>query len=799
MGKAVFGKHVLTAPAAGILLIACGDVYEPAIANAQPGCVYQVIGTTVPNTSGSPMVINKVTGTVISANFFASGAIDPIDGQEYVSVCIMPPDHAGKITATISSDIGRDDDTQIKGYPQFLIGTKFGNQYETSFGFYPNTGLPLHQQWPVKSTNNSQDGTPYQLANLEYIATTRVVGLPAFTHNLPDIEVSLDIDEFNVVGAERDIMLESWFYDTAANANKLGLNQATGEPIANTLNNIVGIGHPHYDELDNTLLEMMVHIGPLSPNDVGRARRNPGQQQLTENFSGKDFDGDGIDDHFDVDSHSNVNNSQQPRPGIYSSGLDANGDGIDDADILPVTIGTFQYSIWYGTSHLAPIVIFSRETNSSLTNDFDPLTPDMDLTEEGEFNLHWNDFLEYTLYELEQQLQDAGVSWAIGSENPFPKMRASSGAIGGLELGIEPQTNNPDDLPYHIRLNKFDVRVNGRTLGLVDGIPPVVQADFPLNTSELTPTTTDVTGHASDHSSGIASVLVRIQRDAAGESEFWNGSTWQALAYWNEAQVTNERWVLSSVDLNTPGQYRILTRAYDVAGNHATADGNPSTNFTIASTPPEITNPTQSINNTNETFNWTNNETPVSHYWLYLGTSVGDRDIYDSKNLGNATSHTIAELADYDDTVYARLWYRETGSTIWKFTDAEYESIRPAHYIIKKTNGTSIAPFAETFEWNPGADYYWVYAGSDIGSSDYYDSGNLGALTSTSITNLPYDGESLVHVRLWFRNSGNRWRFTDHTYISGQASPPSLIFHLRLASYWHRQFKVLAGKPTAQR
>lgn len=771
--KARYRKQTLLLIAA-LFPVACSDVSEPVLARAQTACQYQVLGTTVPNTSGSPVVINQQTGTVISANFFASGAIDPIDGQEYVTVCVNPPDSTGHITATIAADIGLDDDTQIKGYPQFLIGTKFGNQFETSFRFYNNAGLPPSQQWPVVSTGTSLSGSPYQLANLEYVSVTKRVGLPAFTNDLPEIDVTLDIDEFNVAGAERDLMLESWFFDTAANSNKLGLNRATGKPIANSLNNIIGIGHPHYAELNNTLLELMVHIGPLSPNDISGARRNPGQNQLTENYSGKDFDGDGIDDHFDVDSHINANNSQEPRPGIYSSGVDSNGDGVDDADILPVTIGQFKYSIWYGTSYLAPIVIFSRETNASQLNDFDPLSPDMNLSEEGEFTLHWNDFLNYTLYQLEPQLKYAEVPWATGDDNPFPRMRASGGAISGFELGIEPQTNSPDDLPYTAVLNKFDLRINGRTLGLVDGIRPKIDTRFPIDSSKLTPTTVDVTGTATDDSSGVSRVLALIQNTVDGVDSYWNGNNWQPSSFWNEAVLNDTAWSVKNVHLASNGLYRIHTRGYDLAGNHTVANTNSTTSFIVESEPPAIESPLQTIEGPNTTFTWANNQTDVSHYWLYLGTSIGGKDIYDSKNLGPINSASIVGIPGHINTIYARLWYKVSNSAIWRYIDSEYSNSTPDHYITNKNNNDPLSPFNDTFEWNSGADHYWLYAGSSIGAADYYDSGNLGTRTSDTVRNLPIDGQSTVYIRLWFRQSSEPWGFTDHTYVSGHANNPGI-------------------------
>jgi len=536
-------------------------------ASAQNSCAFEANGTTVPNTSGTPLVINTENGTVISANFFDSGAIDPpyFDGQEHVSVCVHEPDSNGITKATIIYDVGLDNDTRIKAYPQFVIGTKFGNLYETSFRYYSTDQLPVDQHWPVVADDLTQETGGFNFANLEYVSRIRGIGLPAFTNNLPSMTVTLDMDEQNVIGAERDVMLESWFYDTSANATLIGNNSTTGQPIVNTLNNIVGIGHEHYSTLDNTLLEMMVHIGPLSPNDISGATRHPGQHQLTENYSGKDFDGDGIDDHFDVDSHINANNNQEPQPGVYSSGIDNNNDGIDDADLLPVTIGSYQYSIWYGETHLAPVIIYSRETNSSLQNDFDPLTPDMDLSTEGELTLPWNEFLNYTLNELETQLALIQVDWVIDETlNPFPRMSAAGGAIGGIEFGIEPQINIPSDEPYIATINKFEVEIDGNTIGLNDSTEPAVSIHS-INHNLNTDSTTTIMGSSADNVSVDRNRLLIRNIDTG---EYWNGSEWTNDWSWFEPLGINN-W---SYDITLPiGNFRTVAWTWDTSNNSSTS------------------------------------------------------------------------------------------------------------------------------------------------------------------------------------------------------------------------------------
>ena len=146
-----------------------GGIPIIAAALAQSGCQFEVVGTTVPPTSGNPVVIDDISGTVISANFFNGGAIDSpyFDGLETVSVCVSQPDSNGKRTAQITTDVGLDNDFIIKGYPEFVVGTKFGNLFETSFRYYNNNGLPEEDRWPVVATGLDQQGFPFEFANLE--------------------------------------------------------------------------------------------------------------------------------------------------------------------------------------------------------------------------------------------------------------------------------------------------------------------------------------------------------------------------------------------------------------------------------------------------------------------------------------------------------------------------------------------------------------------------------------------------------------------------------------------------------
>ena len=84
--------------------------------------------------------------------------------------------------------------------------------------------------------------------------------------------------------------------------------------------------------------------------------------------------------------------------------------------------------------------------------------------------------------------------------------------------------------------------------------------------------------------------------------------------------------------------------------------------------------------------------------------------------------------------------------------------------ITSPTPGSTLSSSTETFEWTSGADEYWLWVGSSVGTNDIYNSGSLGRNTSDTVYNLPADG-SQVYVRLYY-NFGNGWKPKDYTYTA---------------------------------
>jgi len=81
---------------------------------------------------------------------------------------------------------------------------------------------------------------------------------------------------------------------------------------------------------------------------------------------------------------------------------------------------------------------------------------------------------------------------------------------------------------------------------------------------------------------------------------------------------------------------------------------------------------------------------------------------------------------------------------------------------------TKLLSNSASFSWadiDPNIVQYRLTIGSDIGGNQFFDSNNLGRMTSVEATGLPTDG-STVQLRLWYQYSDYTWQFVDSTYTT---------------------------------
>jgi len=205
---------------------------------------------------------------------------------------------------------------------------------------------------------------------------------------------------------------------------------------------------------------------------------------------------------------------------------------------------------------------------------------------------------------------------------------------------------------------------------------------------------------------------------------------------------------------------------------------------------PRIVEPAEgsTLSSSTHLFSWTSDGTQdgaldglldglqIDQWWLYVGTTVGARDIANSGNLGTDTEYEVIGIPVDGSNVYARLWYYS--SSQWRYIDSTYTAAEldleidtPA--IISPTNSSEFASSSVDFEWrdnNTLVNFWWLHIGSLKGGKDFYDSGTgLRNRTSVTVDQLPVDG-STVFVRLWYHTSADGWQFTDTTYRSTDGS-----------------------------
>jgi len=143
------------------------------------------------------------------------------------------------------------------------------------------------------------------------------------------------------------------------------------------------------------------------------------------------------------------------------------------------------------------------------------------------------------------------------------------------------------------------------------------------------------------------------------------------------------------------------------------------------------------LSGSSDTFTWDANGLPVDQWWLYVGTTQGGSQIYDSGDLGTATSADVDGIVTDRSTVYLRLWYR-FNKRQWRFIDANYTAASLAvPSISAPAAGSDLTDDSVTFSWEANetkVDEWWLHLGSASDGKQYFDSGSLGTETTVQAT-----------------------------------------------------------------
>ncbi|HXW93865.1 MAG TPA: hypothetical protein VEK33_25165 [Terriglobales bacterium] len=172
------------------------------------------------------------------------------------------------------------------------------------------------------------------------------------------------------------------------------------------------------------------------------------------------------------------------------------------------------------------------------------------------------------------------------------------------------------------------------------------------------------------------------------------------------------------------------------------------------------------------TFSWNAGTASPQEYWLDIGSSAGGNNYYSSGNLGSALSATVSGLPTNGTTVYAALYTLVSGTwTPNPYTYTAFSVSAEQGVLTTPTPGSTLTSGTVTFDWtagSPGPYSYWVDIGNTAGGNNYYSSGNLGNVTTTTVSGLPTNG-STVYVTL-YTLIGGQWYGSEYTYTALNAT-----------------------------
>jgi len=122
-------------------------------------------------------------------------------------------------------------------------------------------------------------------------------------------------------------------------------------------------------------------------------------------------------------------------------------------------------------------------------------------------------------------------------------------------------------------------------------------------------------------------------------------------------------------------------------------------------------------------FNWSNNNTPVNYWWLYIGTSQGGKNLYDSgPALRAQTSVSVNNLPVNGGPVYARLWFR-TAANGWQYTDSKFSTSSGSGSEFRDiplvSNITSVQPMTGIVLWATGHNNSLLKTSSEYVQLEY--------------------------------------------------------------------------------
>jgi hypothetical protein len=250
------------------------------------------------------------------------------------------------------------------------------------------------------------------------------------------------------------------------------------------------------------------------------------------------------------------------------------------------------------------------------------------------------------------------------------------------------------------------------------------------------------------------------------------GSTLNGSDYYSSGNLGNVVTVTSS-KLPTNGSAVYVT-LYSLVGGSWLSNNYTYTSVNSASgAGPVMTTPAPSstLTSATVTFNWSR-LSGATGYWLDAGSTPGSHNYFSSGAIASGTrSSTARGLPTNGSTIYVTLYGLISG--VYYASPYTYTAFNPATTAATMQTpapGSTFTNSSVTFTWSAGsgATAYWLDLGSTAGAHNYFSSGNLGNVLTTSVSGLPTDG-STVYATL-YALAGGIWTGSAYTYTALNAT-----------------------------
>jgi hypothetical protein len=239
-------------------------------------------------------------------------------------------------------------------------------------------------------------------------------------------------------------------------------------------------------------------------------------------------------------------------------------------------------------------------------------------------------------------------------------------------------------------------------------------------------------------------------------------------SYFQSGSISRRTLTVTAKNLPTNGS-TIYVTLYTEIGTVWTGVNYTYTAYNPASAAGVLTTPTPGsvLTSGTVTFDWTAGA-GASAYWLDVGSVAGGDQYYQSGNLGGALTTTVSGLPTDGSTIFATL-YSLIGSQ-WTANAYSYTALSASGglaAIQTPVPGSTLSGTAATFTWSSdsNATAYWLDVGTEAGGDEYYQSGNLGNVLTTTVNNLPANGSTIYATLYSF--VGGQWLKNPVTYVSG--------------------------------